>query len=213
MKTPSSDPKRILISGGPGSGCSSTALALSRILGIPVFDSDDFFHKPTDPPFREQFTPEERRLGLAAALAPAESWILSGSVATWAVPNLDPTHGVFLDVPNAERLARLEKRQRGNFGSRIDSGGDLEEEHQAFLQWAATYEDRETGRSRKTDLTFLNDRCPRVFVLSGVQAFVDAVLRISGFLGSSAGEEASGQRQGRKVFVGPQGFEPWTKGL
>ena len=205
MKTPSSDPKRILISGGPGSGCTSTALALSRILGIPAFDSDFFFHKPTEPPFQEQFSPEERRLRLAAVLTVEESWILSGSVATWAVPDLDPTHGVFLDVPTAERLARLEKRQRDNFGSRIDSGGDLEEEHQAFLQWAATYEDRETGRSRKTDLAFLNEQCPGVFVLSGVLAFEDAVSRISGFLGSSAGE-ASGQPSGKESLRGPAGI-------
>lgn len=206
MKTPSSDPKRILISGGPGSGCSSTALALSRILGIPVFDSDDFFHKPTDPPFQEQFTPEERRLGLAAALTLEESWILSGSVTTWAVPDLDPTHGVFLEVPTAERLTRLEKRQRANFGSRIDSGGDLEEEHRAFLQWATAYEDRETGRSRKTDLAFLNDRCPGVFVLSGVLAFEDAVTRIRGFLGSHADEGAAVRQSGDGSLRGPAGI-------
>ena len=206
MKTPSSNPKRILIAGGPGSGCTSTALALSRTFGIPVFDSDDFFHKPTDPPFQEQFTPEERRLRLAAALTPEESWILSGSVATWAVPNLDPTHGVFLDVPTAERLFRLERRQRDNFGSRIDSGGDLEEEHQAFLQWAATYEDRGSGRSRKTDQAFLNELCPGVFVLSGVLDFEDAVSRISEFLGSSAGEEASGQPSGKERHRGPAGI-------
>ena len=52
---------RVLISGGPGAGCTSTAKLIGAELGMQVFDSDTFFHKPTDPPFQEQYAPDERR--------------------------------------------------------------------------------------------------------------------------------------------------------
>lgn len=182
--------KRVLISGGPGSGCSSTGVALGRILGIPVFDSDFFYHKPSDPPFQEPFTPEERRTGVVSALAPEDSWILSGSVATWGVPGLEPTHGVFLDIPSDERLARLERRQRASFGSRIDSGGDMEAEHRAFLDWAARYEEREeTGRCRRIDRAFLEAVCPRILTISGPLEFETVVNRIVDFVGTGRREK------------------------
>ena len=73
---------RLLISGGPGSGCTSTAKAVGERLGVPVLDSDSYFHKPTDPPFQEQYTLEERRSMLGAVLGAQANWILGGSVAT-----------------------------------------------------------------------------------------------------------------------------------
>jgi len=103
---------RLLISGGPGSGCTSTARALGGRLGVVVFDSDSYFHKPTEPPFQEQYTPEERRERLSTALSAQAGWILSGSVATWEVPQLQPTHGVFLNIPKEVRMSRLAARQR-----------------------------------------------------------------------------------------------------
>src|SRR4051794_17869590 len=101
---------RLLISGGPGSGCTSTALAVGERLGVPVVDSDSYFHKPTDPPFQKQYTPEERRSMLGSELGVQANWILSGSVATWGLDTLEPTHGVFLEVPREVRLGRLLQR-------------------------------------------------------------------------------------------------------
>ena len=51
---------QLLITGGPGSGATTTAEALARRLGVACFDSDDFFHKPSDPPFVEQYSKDER---------------------------------------------------------------------------------------------------------------------------------------------------------
>lgn len=174
---------RILISGGPGSGCTSTALAVGAALKLPVFDSDTFFHKPTDPPFQEQYTPDERRALLQAALVREENWILSGSISTWGLPDFTPTHGVFLEIPNEERLRRLERRQADRFGSRIESGGDMADEHRSFLEWSAGYEERiGPGRNLATDRSFLESRSDRCIAFTEVIPFQELVTKVIEFL-------------------------------
>ena len=34
----------------------------------------------------------------------------------------------------------MKKREREYFGSRIDAGGDMYENHRAFIEWAASYD-------------------------------------------------------------------------
>jgi adenylate kinase family enzyme len=173
----------ILIFGGPGSGCTSTAERLGKQLGLPVFDSDSYFHKPIDPPFQEQYTPEERRDLLGAALKSQSGWILSGSVATWGLDSLQPTHGVFLAIPKEVRLGRLMNRQRNQFGHRIDPGGDMQEEHESFMEWAGAYEDRTgPGRNSTTDRSFLEAHCGHLLAIAENQAMEELVSRIIGFL-------------------------------
>ena len=177
---------RILISGGPGSGCTSTAEILGSQLKLPVFDSDSYFHKPTDPPFQEQYTPDERRELLSSALKSQPDWILSGSVATWGLHPLEPTHGVFLAIPKEVRLGRLMKRQRNQFGPRIDPGGDLQQEHESFMAWAADYEDRTgSGRNLSTDRSFLEVHCRHFLAIEEDQAMEEVVRKIINFLAHS----------------------------
>jgi adenylate kinase family enzyme len=177
---------RLLISGGPGSGCTSTAKAIGERLGVPVFDSDSYFHKPTDPPFQEQYTLEERRSFLGAALSGKSSWIVSGSIATWGLDPLHPTHGVFLRIPREVRLNRLLNRQRNQFGSRIEAGGDMEEEHRLFMEWASGYEERiGPGRNLETDRTFLQANCDRFLEFIEGQAMEEIVAKILGFIAAT----------------------------
>lgn len=151
---------RILISGGPGSGCTSTAKLIGAELSLPVFDSDTYFHKPTDPPFQEQYSPAERRQLIVGDLRETSDWILSGSIASWDVDLPSILFGVFLDTPKEERLRRLELRERERFGSRIDVGGDLHRENKEFMEWASGYEDRSgIGRNRISDRSFLVRQC------------------------------------------------------
>lgn len=175
---------RLLISGGPGSGCTTTAKALGERLGVPVVDSDAYFHKPTDPPFQEQYTLEERRALMRPVLDPGGDWILSGSVATWGLHPLAATHGVFLKIPKEVRLQRLLARQRDRFGARIESCGDMQEEHEAFLEWAAGYEEREgEGRNLATDRAFLATQCGQFVELDGEATVDEIVARVEEFVG------------------------------
>lgn len=174
---------RILISGGPGSGCTSTASAVGAALNLPAFDSDSFFHKATDPPFQQQYSPDERRELLRSALTGKKAWILSGSITTWGLPDFTSTHGVFLEIPGIERLRRLEQRQRTQFGSRIAPEGDMSEEHRSFLEWAAGYEGRTgAGRNVTTDRDFLESRCDHFTIITEAIPFEELVARVIGFI-------------------------------
>jgi hypothetical protein len=48
---------------------------------------------------------------------------------------------VFLWVPHAVRMDRLHRREHTRFGERILPGGNMYEQSQAFLAWAASYDE------------------------------------------------------------------------
>ena len=189
---------RILISGGPGSGCTSTAAALGAALGLPVLDSDTFFHKPTDPPFQAQSTPEERRDRLQAALSQEKDWILSGSISTWGLADFNATHGIFLAVPQEERMRRLAQRQRTQFGSRIDPGGDMAEEHRSFMQWATDYESRAgAGRNLTTDLAFVKASCEGFMIMDEMVLLQEVVGKVMAFVRQTHGAEQAADQSAK----------------
>lgn len=151
---------QLLITGGPGSGATTLGARLSKKLGIPQIDSDDYFHKPTEPPFQEQYTPDERRELIHKAIASSTSWLLSGSISAWGISDVRFSHAVVLDVGKAERLERLKQRELERFGARIREGGDMFEEHTAFLEWATHYEKGDLeGRSLPVERDFIFQFC------------------------------------------------------
>jgi adenylate kinase family enzyme len=174
---------RALITGGPGAGCTSTAAWVAKALGLAHFDSDEFFHKPTDPPFQEQYGAEERRELIEEALTGERDWILSGSMATWGLGDLELTHGVILDVGPQVRMQRLAQRERQRFGARIYTAGDLGREHEAFMEWAKGYEVRvERGRNAGTDFGYARERCERILAITAEEPLEDLVERVCRFL-------------------------------
>ncbi|MCW1926407.1 hypothetical protein OKA05_27900 [Luteolibacter arcticus] len=188
------EPLRALITGGPGSGCTTTAAWIAQHLGLAHFDSDRYFHKPTDPPYQEQYSPEERRelitrdlgLDLKTHAATSSAWILSGSVASWGLTGLAPTHGILLDIGPAARITRLAQRERQRFGTRLDPGGDLHAEHHDFMKWAEAYELRsDRGRNLTTDHAFLISSCPHLLHLREDLPFPTACERVREFLESA----------------------------
>lgn len=68
--------------------------------------------------------------------------VLSGSLVGWGdalIP--DFTLAVRVVTDTSTRLARIKQREYARFGARILPGGDMYDHHQAFLQWAAGYDD------------------------------------------------------------------------
>ncbi|MDT5351450.1 MAG: hypothetical protein QOH91_4737 [Mycobacterium sp.] len=174
-------PSRVDVIGASGTGKTTLARAIVGALGIPAFESDDYYHVPTDPPYRVQRTPEERCAMLERDLALHASWVLSGGAATWSpAPALDFTLRVFLYLPPEERLRRLIHRERESFGDRIARGGDMEADHLAFLAWTRGYDDS-TSEGTNTlahhEALVARATCP-VLRLSGAVTREEALSRV-----------------------------------
>jgi len=133
--------KHIHITGAAGSGVSTLGVALARSIRAEAVDTDDFYWMPSEPPYRvKREIPDRTRL-LAETLDRAESWVLSGSLMGWGdalIPRFSLV--AFLYVPPDIRLQRIAARERERFGPALDPGGNMHDQHQAFLQWAASYE-------------------------------------------------------------------------
>jgi len=134
-------PIRIHIFGASGSGTTTLGKALWKELDIPVYDYDDYYWETTDPPFTTKVERNERHMHLLNDIGDRDNYIISGHYGL-EVKELDKnlTHAIFLSTPNELRMKRLKARERQNYGSRIDIGGDMYESNIAFLEWAKGYE-------------------------------------------------------------------------
>ena len=178
-------PTRINIIGASGVGKTTLGEALASRLGILHFDSDAYYHFPTDPPYRLQRGPVERCALLERDLSAHESWILSGGAGTWSqAPALDYTTIVFLYLSAELRIERLLRRERALYGPRLMAGGDMAADHHAFMQWTAGY-DASTAEGTNTleaHEAFLRDaRCPVIRIAEPISTEL-AVARVLGSL-------------------------------
>ena len=87
---------KIHLFGASGSGTSTLGAALAQRLSLPHLDVDDFYWRPTNPPFVEKQQPAQRLLDLNEAMMESQGWILSGSLCGWGdelIPRF--SHAVF----------------------------------------------------------------------------------------------------------------------
>ena len=133
----------IHIYGASGFGTSTLGRYLAEQFQYAFLDADDYFWLPTDPKFTTKRPIEQRvpliRQDIAAAKNGA---VLSGSLVGWGdalIP--DFTLAVRVVTDTSTRLARIKQREYERFGARILPDGDMYDHHQAFLQWAAGYDD------------------------------------------------------------------------
>lgn len=132
---------RINVIGASGSGATTVGKELARLLGVPHFDSDDYYHGPSDPPFQNPRSPQDRYDLVCRDLVSSRDWVLSGGVLGWdPCPDLNFTSVVFLYVPTRIRLVRLRQRELERFGDRIAEQGDMYAMHHEFLRWASRYD-------------------------------------------------------------------------
>lgn len=132
----------IYLYGPSGGGITTLGRALAAELGWRHMDTDDYFWEPTDPPYTVK-RPIEKRLELMAAEldGAAGGTVISGALDGWGDPLIPRfTLAVRLEVDPALRLERLRARELAAFGERILPGGDMYENHQEFMEWAARYD-------------------------------------------------------------------------
>jgi adenylate kinase family enzyme len=156
---------RIHILGASGAGTTTLGRALAARLQCPHFDTDDYFWLPTHPPFTTQRERTARQHLLMDALTAHDAWVLSGSLCGWgdvAIPLFELV--IFLWLPIDIRIARLRQREHQRYGERIMPGGDMYASSQAFLTWAASYDNGGVDiRSRQRHKQWLSTLpCPIV---------------------------------------------------
>ena len=133
--------KIIHIYGASGSGTTTLAKYICEKLDYVLMDTDDYFWKPTNPPYTEKREIPERLELMEKDIAKSDKVIISGSLVDWGnklIPMF--TLAIRLDTATDIRIERLKKREYEHFGSRVEIGGDMYDHHQQFLAWAAAYD-------------------------------------------------------------------------
>ena len=135
--------KRVIhIFGASGSGTSTLGRALAEKTGFRFMDTDDYYWLPAEPMYTLKRPIPERLALMARDLDECSDAVLSGSLAGWGDPLIPRfTLAVRLNTPTPVRMERLQQREYARYGRRILPGGDLFEQSQAFLAWAAQYDD------------------------------------------------------------------------
>ncbi|PLP99770.1 AAA family ATPase [Cupriavidus pauculus] len=143
----------ILITGAAGSGTSTLARAVAGATHARVLETDDFFWRPTEPPYQQKCDAGERAQALSSALHASGDTVVAGALMGWGH---DLEHAfdlvVFLYLPTDLRLTRLKAREEQRFG-KVDP---------EFLNWAAQYDaGTAEGRSLAGHRQWLGQRtCP-----------------------------------------------------
>jgi adenylate kinase family enzyme len=135
--------RRIHVTGASGSGVTSLGRASADALAVPHHDTDDYFWRPTVPPYREQREVSERLRLMRKMFVPRADWVLSGGLDGWGdkiIPHFDLV--IFLATPHELRMQRLRAREAAHFGAdAVAPGGWRHEETESFIEWASHYED------------------------------------------------------------------------
>jgi adenylate kinase family enzyme len=161
--------RRIHIVGASGAGVTTLGRAVADTLAIPHHDTDDYFHVPTDPPYRRQRDLADRLRLMREMFLDRPQWVLSGSLDDWGGPVIALFDLVaFLYVPTEIRLRRLREREARR--------GLMDED---FLEWAAHYDDgTREGRNLPRHEAWLKTlHCP-VLRLDGTLPVADLVQRV-----------------------------------
>lgn len=134
--------KRVIhIYGASGSGTTTLAKYISDKLNYLFMDTDDYFWLPTNPPYSERRDTDERIKMMKNDIAMSDRIVISGSLVDWG-DELIPLFSLAIRLVTETdiRIERLRERERRYFGSRIEIGGDMHQNHCKFIEWAASYD-------------------------------------------------------------------------
>ncbi|GKU24466.1 hypothetical protein CFOLD11_12920 [Clostridium folliculivorans] len=146
------DKSVIHIYGASGSGTSTLGKFISEQLGYTFMDTDDYFWLPTDPKYIEKRDKAEWLQMMKKDILHSDKVAISGSLVDWG-DELIPyfTLAVRVVTDKNVRIERLKKREKKNFGSRIELGGDMYKNHMEFIEWAAAYDTGDTNMRSKAE--------------------------------------------------------------
>ena len=128
---------KIILCGLNGAGKNTVGKALAERLGFPFRDIEDYYFPggSGDYKYRSSRTREEVSALLLRDLRELEHVVLASVKGDYGGEVEEQfTHAVCLEVPRETRLARVRDRAYGQFGRRIDPGGDLYEREERFFR-------------------------------------------------------------------------------
>ena len=172
---------RVHITGASGAGVTSLGRALADALAISHHDTDDYFWRPTNPPYREMREVADRLRLMREVFLDRSDWVLSGSLDGWGdpiIPHLDLV--VFLYVPTPIRVERLRAREARRFGAdAVAPGGSMHQQAEEFVEWASHYDDgTREGRNLARHQAWLATLPCRVLRLDGCRPLEDLVKEV-----------------------------------
>ena len=173
---------RIHITGASGAGVTSVGRALADALAISHHDTDDYFWRPTNPPYREMREVADRLRLMREVFLDRSDWVLSGSLDGWGDPIIPLFDlAVFLYVPTPIRLERLRARESRWFGAdAVAPGGSQRQHAEEFIEWASHYDDAtREGRNLARHQAWLATLPCRVLRLDGTRHLQELVKEIS----------------------------------
>lgn len=172
---------RIHIMGASGAGVTSLGRALADALAVPHHDTDDYFWRPTTPPYREMREIADRLRLMREVFLDRADWVLSGSLDGWGdpvIPFIDLV--IFLYAPTETRVQRLRNREARRFGpDAIAPGGAIHQQAEEFIEWASHYDDgSREGRNLARHQAWLAALRCRVLRLDGTRPLQDLVKEV-----------------------------------
>ena len=173
--------RRIHVTGASGAGVTSLGRALADALAISHHDTDDYFWRPTNPPYKEIREIADRLRLMREVFLDRSDWVLSGSLDGWGdpiIPLFDLV--VFLYVPTPVRLERLRAREAQRFGAEVvGPGGARNQQVEAFIEWASHYDDgTREGRNLARHQAWLATLPCRVQRLDGTRHLPELVKEV-----------------------------------
>ena len=161
----------MIILGPAGAGKTSVGKLVAQELGIAFLDIDDYIWRTdTEVPYTVMFSRPERIHRLMDAARKAGEFVMAGSMDSFH-QYFDPFFrlAVYLTADAALRVARVRRREEEEFGPRVLPGGDMYQNHQAFLQDAAGYETAAASCTRERHEAWLGQLACPVLRLDGAQ--------------------------------------------
>ena len=171
---------KLLIIGASGSGTTTLAKELAKETDYIHLDVDDYYWKPTDLPYQIKIPLNERAKKLQTDFEKHKKVIVSGSLVSWGKYWLTAFDLVIFTTLEKEiRMQRLQQREQQRYGTQLQNDPIVQERSQAFLAWAARYDDQNfTGRSIKTHRDWLTSLTCKIIEVDNKERVKTTIRRI-----------------------------------